>query len=270
MIGGLWVAASGMVSRSAEINVWANDVANVNTPAFLAEVPSLADSAPGAAYPALLNPQAPAGALAAQQAPPAVLQGGGVAPGPVLVDTVQASVHLTGRPLDVAIQGPGWLRVGLPGGGVAYTREGRFAPDASGTLVDAQGNPLLDSASQPMRVPTDATAVSFAPDGRVLATVGGRQQVLGRVELSIPTDPQGMAPAQGGLWQATPAAGALARAYPGTAGAPLLLPGALLQSNVNLTVALTHILAAEQAYQANSRAFAVGLSMWTTANQIPG
>jgi flagellar basal-body rod protein FlgG len=269
-VGGLWVSAAGMEARSSEINVWANDVANVDTPAFQAEQPSLADAVPGNAYPSLVNPAGQPGALAALGAPPEVLQAGGVAPGPVLINTSQAPLQWTGRPLDVAIQGAGWFQVALPGGGVAYTRDGRFSPDAQGVLVDGEGHPLLADTGQPLRVPAGASAVSIAPDGRVLAMVTGRQQVLGRLALAVPADPQGMVPAPDGVWLPTPAAGVLRQVAPGSPGAAPLVPGALAESNVDLTQVLTDILSAQAAYQANSRAFAVALSMWSAANRIPG
>lgn len=265
---GLWVAAAGMLSRSAEIDVWAQDVANANTPTFRALLPTQVDAAPGTAYATSALAKRAAGASLSLTTPVGVLEGGGVSPGPTLIDTSEGPLTATGRVLDIAIDGPGFLMVQRAGGGIGYSRGGVFGLDGSGTIVDGQGMRLLGDTGQPIRVPSGATRVDVAPDGRVLASVAGRVVQVGRVVLSLPTAAQGMLPAAAGLWTATPAAGALVAVVPGTGGTGELVARTLEGSNVDLTTVLSDILAAQQAYAANSRAFSVGLALWTTANQI--
>lgn len=261
-MGGLWVSVAGMMSRAAEVAVIASDVANVGTPGFRQLLVGETDVAPAAAYASLPFP--PAAAVG-----PDVLEGGGVVAGPVTVDTAEGPLQQTGRPFDLAVLGDGYLAFGLPGGGRVYTRGGRLHADAGRTLVDDLGRPLLDVAGHPVRLPAAVTALSVQPDGTLSASVAGQEHPVARLALVLPQNPQGMLPADGGAWTATPAAGTLRSVAPGSGGAGRLVFRVLEGSNVDLAALLPQLLAAQRAYAANGRAFTVALHLWSLANQIP-
>jgi flagellar basal body rod protein FlgG len=239
-------------------------VANVNTPGFRTVLASPTDTAPGVAY----GSGAPGLPAAGPVAASTVLEGGGVALGALAFDTAQGALQPTGRALDVAVDGPGFLPFASPGGTV-YSRGGSLHADAAGVLVDAAGRPLLDAAGRPVRLPPGAGAVTIGSDGLVRAVTGDRSRVLARLVLVLPENVQGMVPLDGGAWEATPAAGVLRAYLPGAGAAGALVGGAVEASNVDLASVLTGILEAQAAYAANSRAFAVALRMGQLADAIP-
>lgn len=111
----------------------------------------------------------------------------------VLIQLDQGSIQDTGRQLDVAISGNGFLRVKIDppiGDGVAYTRCGNLYRDQQGDLVVANRNDgyRLDP---PINIPQNTTGVSIASDGRVQVQVTGQiaRQVIGRIGLYYFVDP---------------------------------------------------------------------------------
>jgi len=136
-------AARSLVDRQAVV---ANNLANVNTDGFRADVSMLAAA-----------PVSGAG-LATRVA---------VTDGTPATDFTPGPSIQTGRALDVAIQGQGWLTVQAPDGSEAYTRAGSLAVSSDGTLVTQSGLPVL-SDSGPIAIPPDST-ISIGSDGTVSA-----------------------------------------------------------------------------------------------------
>jgi flagellar basal-body rod protein FlgF len=94
----------------------------------------------------------------------------------------------TGRPLDVAVQGPGWIAVQGADGNEAYTRAGNLQVSAEGTLVLPSGTPVLGDGG-PITAPQDSQ-LSVAPDGTVSAKQAGQTAVnqIGRIKLVNPEE----------------------------------------------------------------------------------
>lgn len=95
-------------------------------------------------------------------------------------DTREGPVTQTGNPLDVAVEGTGYLVVNTPLG-PRYTRDGHFQLDAQGQIVTSQGNPLQSDANTPINVPDNTRAITIGSDGTVVTsdgTVAGRLQVV--------------------------------------------------------------------------------------------
>jgi flagellar basal-body rod protein FlgF len=86
-------------------------------------------------------------------------------------DYSSGPITQTGNPLDVAVQGSGWLSVQTPDGGEAYTRAGNLHVDANGQLVTANNLPVLGT-SGPMSIPPGAE-VTVGQDGTVSALIPG-------------------------------------------------------------------------------------------------
>lgn len=136
-------AARSLVDRQAVV---ANNLANVNTDGFRADV-SVMSAAPVAGTGLSTR-------VSVTEAEPAT----DFTPGPSIP---------TGRALDVAIQGQGWLTVQAPDGSEAYTRAGSLAVSPDGTLVTQSGLPVM-SDSGPIAIPPDST-ISIGADGTVSA-----------------------------------------------------------------------------------------------------
>lgn len=102
-------------------------------------------------------------------------------------DETPGLVQTTGRSLDVAVNGRGWLAVQALDGTEAYTRAGMMDVNAEGTLVDMAGRPVLSDGG-PITVPANAS-IEIAADGTITAKVGnGRPQGVGRLKLVTPEE----------------------------------------------------------------------------------
>ena len=118
---------------------------------------------------------------------------------PTRAFTVDASTHSdftpgpmqhTGRALDVAIQGPGWLTLALPDGTEAYTRNGSLELSVNGILQTRAGIPVQGDGG-PITVPPDVR-VSVGQDGTIsVVPESGAQNtvnVIGRLKLVNPPE----------------------------------------------------------------------------------
>ena len=105
-------------------------------------------------------------------------------------DFTPGSIHLTDRPLDVAIQGRGWLAVQTTDGKEAYTRSGSLKVDENGVLQTRDGLPVLSDGGT-LTIPPDQL-VTFSRDGTVSAIPAGTKvangTVLGRLKLVNPDE----------------------------------------------------------------------------------
>ncbi|HTY02167.1 MAG TPA: flagellar basal-body rod protein FlgF [Rhodocyclaceae bacterium] len=96
----------------------------------------------------------------------------------------------TGRPLDVAVQGQGWIALALPDGSEAYTRNGSLEVSADGVLQTRDGTPVQGDGG-PISVPPDVK-ISIARDGTVsvIPETGAQTTVnnIGRIKLVNPDE----------------------------------------------------------------------------------
>ncbi len=109
--------------------------------------------------------------------------------GSAKLDLSQGSLERTGNELDVAIDGPGFLKVQV-GSGIAYARNGSLKLSPQGQLQTEAGDPVLGDTGRPISIPKGAS-VSIAGDGTILANgaVAGRMKV---VEFPAGTNVQSM------------------------------------------------------------------------------
>jgi flagellar basal-body rod protein FlgF len=132
MADGIYVSMCGAVARSAQLDGIADNLANAQTPGFKASRPAFEDFLPASGAPDKHYPAAVATAL----------------------DLREGQLQQTGNPLDVLPDGGAFLAVRTPGGGIAYTRDGRLTLDAARRLVSG-GNLVLSRQAVPIVVPDD-------------------------------------------------------------------------------------------------------------------
>lgn len=245
MIRSLYTAATGMEAQQTRMDVTANNLANANTTGFKKEraefedLMSTVQRLPGAA-----DPSAPG-------EPSPLEVGMGVRTASTARTMTQGEPVATNNPLDVAIEGAGFLAVRLPGGELAYTRAGNLRVDSSGQLVTAHGDALEPDIS----IPSDATQVTINRDGTVLATVPGRDapEELGQLELTLFPNPNGLVSLGRNLLAANPACGEALRVKPGEQGAGSVSQGYLENSNVQAVEEMIDMIATQRAYELNSK-----------------
>lgn len=143
MSDGIYLALSGAVAQSSALEAIADNVANASTTGHRAERVTFAQALSDAG-----GPQVVAERGARDQRP-----------GPIVE---------TGNPLDLALEGPGWLVV-QGGAGAEMVRSASFHLDAEGRLIDGSGRALLDESGAELSVPPDARSISVSSEGRVLA-----------------------------------------------------------------------------------------------------
>ena len=159
-------------------------------------------------------------------------------------DMAPGAFQPTGNPLDVMIEGPGYLAVELPdGAGTAYTRAGFVQVLENGDLATAGGQRLLDEGGQPINVPPDqAGSITIAGDGSVVGNAGP----LGRLAVTVFDDETGLAPRGDGLY-----AGAAGRVL--TAEETRFRTGGVEGSNVQPIVETTSMIEILRSYQNSMR-----------------
>jgi flagellar basal body rod protein FlgG len=149
---GLYLSASGAMVNQYRQDVFANNLANVETVGFKPHVPSAKARAPESIEDNL-------GISAAK--PMLDRLGGGALAGPQRVSFGSPKLNETGNPLDVALTGKQtFFAVETVNGEgnpeIALTRDGRFSPDDQGRLVTQSGQPVLNADDQPITVAPDA------------------------------------------------------------------------------------------------------------------
>ncbi|MFO0676808.1 MAG: flagellar basal-body rod protein FlgG [Polyangiaceae bacterium] len=259
MFRSLQVAASGMAAQETKLDTIANNLANANTSGFKRQDAEFEDLL----YQNLRN----AGAVGAGTVAPTGVQ---VGAGSRVVATArsfaQGAVQQTGNPLDVAIEGQGFLTVLRPSGEPAYTRSGTLKLDSQGRLVTSDGLPL----EPPISVPTDATKVVIASDGTVSATQPGQPVPvsLGQLQLATFPNPGGLGAIGHNLYEPTAAAGDAITGAAGTEGRGTFLQGALEGSNVDVVNEMVSLIRTQRAYEVNSKVISTADEMLRNATQV--
>ena len=176
----------------------------------------------------------------------------------------QGKILKSAGPLDLAIDGAGFFVVRDAHGAVAYTRAGDFSRQADGTVRNGRGAVLEN-----VRIPADATHVAVQRDGRVLIDDALHKGVeVGRVPLARFAAPEYLAAGSDGLFSATAASGAAIGFEPGTGNNAVVLGSSLEQSNVTVIEAMMQIIAAQRAFEANSKGVQAADEMQRIANNI--
>jgi flagellar basal-body rod protein FlgG len=200
------VAVSALRAAFTRQAVTANNIANVSTPGFKSSRVRQQDTFSG-----------------------------GIRISAVQRDLNPGPLEPTGRPLDLAVSGSGFIAVETPKG-QRFTRFGAFGLDAAGQIIDPQGYQL----SPGFTVPDGAVAVNITREGVVSATMAnGSKQPLGTVDIYTFANPNGLQALGGGLYSPAASSGSPMAHPPGSPGVGELVSGFLEGSNVQLARELT-------------------------------
>ncbi|MBI5834565.1 MAG: flagellar hook-basal body protein [Armatimonadetes bacterium] len=170
MTRGMYAAAGGMLVGMRAGDVYANNLANASTTGYKADRVSFGS------FQRVMLPSVKDGTGAIAQ----IAQSSTV--NPITVDLTQGAIQETSNPLDIAIDGGGFLVVGTPAG-ERYTRDGHLTVDGAGQLVTGTGETVLSIANAPITVGNGS--VSIHGNGEVFSN----NQLVGQLRLVSLTDP---------------------------------------------------------------------------------
>jgi len=260
MTRGLWTAASGMAAQQTNIDVIANNLANVNTTGFKSSRVDFQDLY----YQTVQLPGAPS--AEGVQAPSGIQVGLGARPAAVQKIFSPGDFRQTGNPLDAAIEGDGFFQVTGPDGGIAYTRDGAFKLDGQGRLVNTDGYSLEPE----LVIPADAQNISIGSDGTISVTIPGQSapQQVGQIQLAKFPNPAGLNSTGHNLFLPTDASGEPTTGAPGSSGFGRLAQGAVEMSNVRIIDEMVNMIIAQRAYEVNSKCIQVADEMLAMANSL--
>ncbi|GBD43151.1 Flagellar basal-body rod protein FlgG [bacterium HR40] len=257
----LGVAATGMMAQQLHVEVIANNIANMTTTGYKRRRPEFQDL--------LYQSQRRIGAVSSQEGtvvPAGVQLGLGVKTAAVYRIHEQGSLVNTENPLDLAIQGDGFFVVQLPNGDTAYTRSGNFQLSPNGTLVTPDGYAVAPGIT----VPAEAIEVSINGEGTVSVKLPGQTEMVevGQLQLATFVDPAGLEAIGDNLLLETEASGPAILGTPGSDGFGKVQQGFLESSNVNPVQEITALIAAQRAYEMNSKVISASDQMLQTVTQM--
>ena len=259
MTQALWIAKTGLDAQQTRMAVISNNLANTNTTGFKRDRASFED---------LLyqTVRQPGGATSEQtQLPTGLSTGTGVRVAATAKQFTQGNLSQTGNALDVAINGRGFFEVLLPDGSSAYTRDGSFQINAQGEMVTNAGYPVQPG----LQLPEGAQSITIGADGTVSVQLAGEPEAVqvGALTLADFVNPAGLQAKGENLYVETGASGPAQQGAPGTAGAGLLVQGALESSNVNVVEELVSMIETQRAYETNAKAISTTDNMLGFLNQ---
>jgi flagellar basal-body rod protein FlgG len=257
MLKALYTAAAGMRSQQTQVDVIANNLANVNTAGFKKSDTRFEDLL----YVTMRQP-------GAANKDGSTMSGLELGSGSQLVSTTRSfqagALIQTGNPLDLAISGDGFFELQALDGTRIYTRDGSFLPDKDGNIVNHDGLKLVPS---PGTIPQGGQ-VTVAKDGTISVTVGDQITQLGQITLVTFTNPTGLSSEGGNLYRETPASGTPTTTPAGENGAGTILQGNIERSNVDIATELINLILAQRAFEVNSKAITTADQMLQSANQL--
>ncbi|KAF0230459.1 MAG: flagellar basal-body rod protein [Beijerinckiaceae bacterium] len=260
----LYTAATGMMAQEKNVEVIANNVANMRTTGFKRQTIHFQDllyehQRRAGSPTSDQNTQVPAGVFigsgAKVVATPRIMTSGNVSP--------------TERTYDIAIRGEGFFKIQLPDGRSAYSRDGGFETDSQGRITTKEGY-LLDPG---ITIPQNATSVAIAQDGQVTAQIPGATtpQALGQITLTRFINKVGLESMGDNLYLETPGSGPAIDGTANSEGFGNMLQAYLEDSNVNAVTEIASMIQAQRAYELNSKIISGADQMLTaTASMFRG
>jgi flagellar basal-body rod protein FlgG len=257
----LYTAATGMMAQELNVQVISNNIANMRTTGYKRQRAEFQDL--------LYEHVRRIGTQTSDQGnilPVGVDLGSGVKTVGTPRLMSQGTLAQTGSDLDVAIRGEGFFKVQLPDGTYAYTRDGSLQMDAQGRIVTVQGNVV----SPGITVPQNSTGLTINSQGQVSVTPQGSTTptILGQLTLTRFINKAGLLAVGDNMFTETPASGTPQDGLPNTDGAGDLQQGNLEQANVEAVTEISDLIAAQRAYEMNSKVISAADQMLQAASNL--
>ncbi len=256
----LYTAATGMNAQQLNLDNIANNIANSSTVGFKRSRLEFQDIL-------YQNLRVPGGASTSSTPLPVGLQ---IGLGSRAISSerifLQGDFRQTDNPLDMVIEGNGFFQVRLANGDLAYTRAGSFHLNSQGQVVTASGE-LLEPA---ITIPNNATSLSIGTDGSVSVTQPGQAnaQIVGQIQVASFANPAGLEALGRNLFKETSASGTATVGSPDSDGLGRINQGFIEGSNVSVVEELVGMIAAQRAYETNSKVISAADRMLGTINQV--
>lgn len=242
----LSIAATGMNAQQTNLEVIANNIANINTTGFKRARAEFTD---------LLYQAERTGGVANQGNSNIVPEGANIGLG-VKTSAIrnlhtQGSLESTGNSLDVAIVGSGWFQVEGADGNTLYTRSGAFNTNADGDLVTIDGARVIPN----INIPSEAVEVSINRSGQVFARLNDDTELteLGQLTIANFVNDAGLEALGDNLFRQTAASGDPIVSAPADPSFGYLQQNYLEASNVDAVKEITDLISAQRAYEMNSK-----------------
>jgi flagellar basal-body rod protein FlgG len=260
MIRALYTAASGMAAQQSNIDNVANNLANVNTTGFKKSRMEFED---------LVYQQTKAAGSASSasgEAPIGLEIGLGTRTVATARDFSTGNLQSTSNPLDIAIEGRGFLQVSRPDGTIGYTRAGNLHLSSEGALVTNDGYPIEPQIT----IPANATSITISSDGVVSVAVTGEaaSQQVGTLELATFQNPAGLSAMGSNMFVVSSASGEPTTGVPGSDGVGTVTQGFLEESNVSVVEEMVNMILGQRAYEANSKVVKAADEMLQQTNNL--
>ena len=242
----LAIAATGMSAQQLNVEVIANNIANMNTTAFKRAQAEFSDLL----YQAERLQGVP-NRGGEDPVPEGAQLGLGVKTAGIRKLHVQGTLNNTGNQLDVALDGRGWFEVTGPDDETLYTRAGSFNRNADGRLVTIDGY----SVEPAIIFPENTIETVINESGQVFARVDGEIEPrdLGQLTLANFANDVGLEAVGGNLFRETPASGAPVGGVAGDPGFGIIRQGYTEASNVDPVKEITALISAQRGYEMNSK-----------------
>jgi flagellar basal-body rod protein FlgG len=255
------IAATGMQAQQTNVEVIANNIANMTTTGYKRQRVEFQDLL----YQDLRRPgsnSSDSGTIV----PYGTQIGLGVKTAGVYRIDQQGNLQQTGNTLDLAVSGNGWFQVTMPSGQTAYTRDGTFGLAPDGTIVTADGYVVQPG----IQIPSNATNVTINSSGQVQATISGQTapQTVGQIQLAAFPNDAGLSAQGGNLFVQTAASGDPVTGAPSSPGFGTTMQGFVENSNVNVVSEITDLITAQRAYEMNSQVVTASNQMMSTITQL--
>lgn len=254
----LWIAKTGLDAQQTKMSVISNNLANASTSGYKRSRAVFEDL--------LYQNQRQPGAQSSQDTlyPTGLMIGTGVRTVATEKLFSQGSMAQTENPLDVGIDGKGFLQILMPDGSLGYTRDGSLHVDNQGQLVNSNGYIVQPAIT----LPQDAQSITIGNDGTVSVRTPGSTGTtqVGTLQLVDFINPAGLQPTGGNLYLESAASGSPQAGNPGQNGLGTLMQGYVEGSNVNVVEELVSMIETQRAYEMNSKAISTSDQMLQFVN----
>ncbi|MGL5784716.1 MAG: flagellar hook-basal body protein [Alphaproteobacteria bacterium] len=237
------IAATGMYAMKTKMETLTGNIANSKTIAYKAQEVEFKDT--------LYQMYQPAGMPlddAGNITPVPFQVGTGVRVGSTYRHLAKGEAISTENPLDLYIDGPGYLKVTYPDDTYVYTQAGNFTLDDQRRIVTSEGYLVEDGFT----IPEYTTDIYINRQGEIYARVDGEEdaQLVGNFSLTIFNNPRGLEAISENFYKETPASGDPVEGQPDEQGYGSILQKHIEASNVQLITQMTGIIDAQICYQA--------------------